>query len=241
MTHHVVMPIFEGIQPLDAVGPHEVFATASALVSGPGYRMTTVAAAPGAVRATSGLQLVADTALPESGTIDTLLVPGGAGARRIAHDAEFVGWLRRAAVRAGRVASVCTGAFPLAATGLLDDLAATTHWRYAAELAREFPAVDVRPDSIHLRQAGSGAPRASRRASTWRSPSSRPTTTPPPPSSWPASSWSCYAGREGRASSPGLRWVSSRHPGRPSARRRTSSTPTPPPTCAFPYSPPPSA
>ncbi len=152
MSHHVVMPVFDGIQPLDAVGPHEVFATASALVSGPGYRITTVAARPGPVRATSGLQLVADAALPESGTIDTLLVPGGAGARRLARDAGFVDWLRRAAGRAGRVASVCTGAFPLAATGLLDGLAATTHGRYADELAREFPAVDVQPDAIHLRQ-----------------------------------------------------------------------------------------
>ena len=144
--------MFDGIQPLDAVGPHEVFAAASELVSGPGYRMTTVGVASGPVRATSGLQLVADAPLPWSGPIDTLLVPGGAGARRLAHDAAFVDWLRRAAGRAGRVASVCTGAFPLAATGLLDGLSATTHWQYADQLAREFPAVDVRPDAIHLRQ-----------------------------------------------------------------------------------------
>jgi transcriptional regulator GlxA family with amidase domain len=156
VTHHVVMPVFDGIQPLDAVGPHEVLMAASALVSargtGPGYRITTVATQPGPVRAESGLHLVADAAFPETGRIDTLLVPGGRGARVLARDAGFVGWLRRAAGRAERVATVCTGAFPLAATGLLDGLTATTHWRYAAELARAYPAVDIRPDAIHLRQ-----------------------------------------------------------------------------------------
>lgn len=150
------MPVFDGVQPLDAVGPHEVLMSASALVTargtGPEYRITTVATQPGPVRAGSGLQLVAEATLPEHGAIDTLLVPGGSGARRLADNPDFVGWLRRAANRSGRVASVCTGAFPLAATGLLDGLAATTHWRYAEALARAHPAVDVRPDAIHLRQ-----------------------------------------------------------------------------------------
>jgi transcriptional regulator GlxA family with amidase domain len=85
--------------------------------------------------------------------IDTLLVPGGGGAREVARDEEFLGWLRRAAGCSARVASVCTGSFPLAAAGLLDGLAATTHWRYAPELARSHRAVDVRTDPIYLRQA----------------------------------------------------------------------------------------
>jgi transcriptional regulator GlxA family with amidase domain len=60
--------------------------------------------------------------------------------------------VRRAADRAERVVSVCTGSFALAAAGLLDGLCATTHWHYAADLARTHPAVDVRPDAIYLRQ-----------------------------------------------------------------------------------------
>lgn len=89
--------------------------------------------------------------LPEAGEIGTLLIPGGKGARTLSRDEEFVGWLRRAAARSSRVVSVCTGAF-LAAAGLLDGLAATTHWRYARALARDYPAVDVRGDAIYLRQ-----------------------------------------------------------------------------------------
>src|SRR6185312_1751179 len=59
---------------------------------------------------------------------------------------------RRAAPRADRVVSVCTGAFALAAAGLLDGLSATTHWRYARVLAARHPGVDVRADPIYLRQ-----------------------------------------------------------------------------------------
>lgn len=144
--HHVVVPVFDGLQPLDVTGPHEVFASAG------GYRVTLVAAQAGPVTSESGLRLVADGPLPESGPIDTLLVPGGIGARTLGRDEPLVGWLRRAAARSGRIASVCTGAFPLAAAGLLDGLTVTTHWGHARLLADSYPACDVRPDSIYLRR-----------------------------------------------------------------------------------------
>jgi transcriptional regulator GlxA family with amidase domain len=117
-----------------------------------GYAVSLVAEVPGPVRGTSGLALLADGPLPEDGPIDTLIVPGGYGIRTLTPDSEYVRWLRRAADRAARVVSVCTGAFALAAAGLLDGLAATTHWRHAAALAAQYPAVDVRPDPIYLRQ-----------------------------------------------------------------------------------------
>ncbi|HEY5858091.1 MAG TPA: helix-turn-helix domain-containing protein, partial [Aldersonia sp.] len=104
-------------------------------------------------RSDSGLELVATEPLPEHGPIGTLLVPGGIRMRHAATEApEFIAWLRRAAPRAQRVVSVCTGAFPLAAAGLLDGLAAATHWRWAPALAREYPEVDVHADAIYLRQ-----------------------------------------------------------------------------------------
>ena len=156
VLHHVVLPVFDDVQTLDVVGPHDVLMGATELLAvrglEGGYRITTVAARPGSITAASGLRLVADAALPETGAIDTLLVPGGPGARRLASDPEFVAWLSKAAQRSQRVASVCTGAFLLAAAGLLDGLAATTHWRYAAALADAYPAVDVRADAIHVRQ-----------------------------------------------------------------------------------------
>lgn len=155
MIQQVVLPVFDGLQPLDAVGPHEVLRGAGHLLAlrgePGGYDVTLVAREPGPVVCDSGLQVVATAGLPESGPIGTLLVPGGFGTRRLARDAEFVGWLRRAADRAQRVASVCTGAILLAAAGLLDGVPTATHWRYAKELAEDYPAVDVRPDPIFLR------------------------------------------------------------------------------------------
>ena len=136
---------------------------------GPGYRVTLVAAEPGPVRADSGLQLVADAQLPESGAIDTLLVPGGTRMHGLAHDDPFIGWLRRAANRSARVVSVCTGAFALAAAGILDGCSATTHWRYAEALAREHPYLDVQADAIYLRQ-GRVWTAASRRSEPVRRP-----------------------------------------------------------------------
>jgi transcriptional regulator GlxA family with amidase domain len=155
-AHEVLIPLFDGVQPLDVAGPHEVLAGAGQLLEhrgdGPGYRVTLVAQRPGPVRAQSGLQLVAEDPLPETGPVGTLLVPGGRGALTMSDDDPLVGWLRRTAERAERVVSVCTGAFALAGAGLLDGLCATTHWHYADRLARAHPAVDVRADAIYLRQ-----------------------------------------------------------------------------------------
>ncbi|MGE3286031.1 MAG: GlxA family transcriptional regulator [Pseudonocardia sp.] len=154
--HDVLIPLIPGFQPLDVVGPHEVFQAATYLLrrrgDADGYTVTLAGPAPGPVAADSGLDLLAAAALPERGPIGTLLVPGGLGVRRAAKERPgFVAWLSRAAPRAERVASVCTGAFPLAAAGLLDGRRATTHWRFARRLACEHPSVDVHSDAIWLR------------------------------------------------------------------------------------------
>lgn len=153
-VHDVLIPLVPGHQPLDVVGPHEVLALATAALDGAGgYRVRLAARAPGPVAGDSGLALHATDVLPDTGPIGTLVMPGGLGVRRVARtDPAFVAWLRRAATRAERVVSVCTGAFPLAAAGLLDGLSATTHWSFAQRLAREYPAVDVQADPIYLRQ-----------------------------------------------------------------------------------------
>jgi transcriptional regulator GlxA family with amidase domain len=82
------------------------------------------------------------------GPIDTLLVAGGAGARDASP--ETVARVRRLAARADRVASVCTGAYVLAAAGLLDGRRATTHWSWCDDLQRRHPAVTVERDPIFV-------------------------------------------------------------------------------------------
>src|SRR5690606_33814974 len=81
-------------------------------------------------------------------------VPGGEGPRTCAITAGARAVLQAAIERRARVASVCTGAFVLAAAGLLDGRRATTHWRHAAELQRRYPAVRVDSDKIYLRDGG---------------------------------------------------------------------------------------
>ena len=154
--HPVWILCFDGIQPLDVVGPHEVFAGVGTIlagrgVAGAGYDVRLVAATPGPIRSESGLALVAPDALPldPSGTV---VVPGGAGARHSVGDDALVGWVRQAAASADRIASVCTGSFLLAAAGVLDGLSATTHWARAQQLADDFPAVDVQVDPLYVRQ-----------------------------------------------------------------------------------------
>jgi transcriptional regulator GlxA family with amidase domain len=100
------------------------------------------------VRTSSGLRLLPDEDLADAAPADLLIVPGGEGTK--AND-PLVDWLRGAAPRAGRVASVCTGAFLLAAAGLLDGRRATTHWRFAPTLARRYPRVAVDTEPIFVR------------------------------------------------------------------------------------------
>ena len=82
---------------------------------------------------------------------DTLIVPGGPGVDAAAADTVLVDWVRQRTKKARRVASVCTGAFLLGASGALDGRRAVTHWSYCAELARRFPAVRVESDPIFVR------------------------------------------------------------------------------------------
>jgi len=142
----VVIVAFPDVQSLDVAGPVEVFAAAG------GYRVEVVAPVAGLVRASSGLGLWVDAALADvRGPIDTLVVAGGEGTRGVVADEAFVGAIRRLAPACRRVASVCSGAFALAAAGLLDGKRATTHWGWCDVLASAFPKVTVEPDRIFVR------------------------------------------------------------------------------------------
>ncbi|MPY95215.1 MAG: helix-turn-helix domain-containing protein [Acidimicrobiia bacterium] len=156
-TRRVVFVLYDGFQPLDLTGPHEVFAGANELAdveerAGPRYTLEVAAPVAGPVRAQSGLEVHAGTALAEvSGPLDTLLVVGGRGMGAAGADRAVVEGIARAATEAQRVVSVCTGAFLLAEAGLLEGRRATTHWAYAARLARDHPGVDVDPTPLFVR------------------------------------------------------------------------------------------
>jgi transcriptional regulator GlxA family with amidase domain len=154
-SRRVVLLAFPGVQPLDLVGPHEVFAGANRVELAAGrprpYDVQVVGAGPGTVRGESGLGIVLDGPLPRQ-RVDTIIVPGGDGSRRTEDLADVVIWLRTAGERARRTCAVCTGAFVLAEAGLLDGLRVTTHWARAGELARRYPGVQVDPTPLFLQQ-----------------------------------------------------------------------------------------
>ncbi|MDQ3757097.1 MAG: GlxA family transcriptional regulator [Actinomycetota bacterium] len=150
-----VFVVHEGFQLLDLAGPLDVFRAATLVGASPGYR-TLVATPTGLpVTADSGVQVAADTSLARlrrnRTPIDTLVVVGGLGTRALSQDRRAVGNVAALARRVRRTTSVCTGAFVLAAAGLLDGRRATTHWASCDELAGAHPAVEVQPDLIYVR------------------------------------------------------------------------------------------
>ncbi|QFZ18334.1 GlxA family transcriptional regulator [Saccharothrix syringae] len=145
----VVFLIYDGIQPLDLVGPHEVFGHADTLTNG--YRCQVAAPAKGPVRARSGLSLHADHALTDldPDDVDTLVIAGGGGVDQARHDTALIDWI--AATKARRVTSVCSGVFLLAAAGLVEGRRVTTHWAREDQLRREHPEAVVDCDPIFIR------------------------------------------------------------------------------------------
>ncbi len=146
---------FPAVQLLDVTGPVQVFASANDIVEGAGgarpYRLRLMAQdGGGGVDATAGVGLAAGPLSQCGEALDTLIVAGGPGVEAAAANPELLDWLRGRSTQARRVASVCTGAFLLAAAGILDGRRATTHWKFCASLAQRFPAIRVEPDPIFL-------------------------------------------------------------------------------------------
>jgi transcriptional regulator GlxA family with amidase domain len=153
----VAILVYPGVQSLDFTGPLEVFSGAQRLIEESGrrergYEVKLLSVDGRPLETSSGLTVTPHASLASAPKkIDTLIVAGGYGSREAMADPVLLQWISQTAVAARRVASVCTGAFLLAAAGLLDDRRATTHWASAAELAARYPAVEVDPEPIFLR------------------------------------------------------------------------------------------
>jgi transcriptional regulator GlxA family with amidase domain len=154
----VVVVAVQGAQSLDILGPVEVLSAASRIAQarggGASYVVDVVSPGGGDVTLSNGLRLGTGPLPGPRAAIDTIIMAGGEGARRLPAGDPAVRWLRREAPRARRVTSVCTGAFALACAGLLEGRRATTHWAWCDALAREHPGVTVEPEPIYVHDGG---------------------------------------------------------------------------------------
>jgi transcriptional regulator GlxA family with amidase domain len=142
---------YDGVQTLDLAGPLDAFSAANA-AKPQAYRVLTTSLDGRPFVSETGMRVTPDCALGEAGTLDTLIVPGGAGLRRAPDVAQQVAAaLERRAPQLRRIVSICTGIYGVAPTGLLDRRHATTHWRYAADVARRFPAIHLDADRIFVK------------------------------------------------------------------------------------------
>ncbi len=154
MKKRVEFFLYSGMLALDVTGPLDVFQTTNDLLSSnskgqEGYELVFSALKPGPVATSSGLRFHADSPLGMK-TADILLIPGGMVAETISRDSEIVQAISSAAQKAQRIVSICSGAFLLAAAGLLYGHRVTTHWIVADRLAERYPEVCVEPDSIYI-------------------------------------------------------------------------------------------
>ncbi|WP_165855919.1 DJ-1/PfpI family protein [Marinobacter sp. JSM 1782161] len=150
MTTVVGIYLFDDVELLDFAGPYEVFTTASRVyrrehpVGPEPFSVMTVSQHDEPVRVRAGLKVNADCTIADHPDIDLLLVPGGVVTEEL-EKASVIRWIEATADQANLTASVCTGAFLLAAAGLLNGRTATTHWEDMDDLRHQFPAIKVLP------------------------------------------------------------------------------------------------
>lgn len=149
----IALLVFPGVQMLDVVGPMDVFSEANChLGNAKRYEFQLVAPTAETITASSGMRFLPDVSIADASyPIDTLLVAGSPRIREYEENAELLAWLVKQARSVRRLGSVCSGAFLLAASGLLTGRRATTHWNSAARLAQTYPNVRVEADHIFVK------------------------------------------------------------------------------------------
>jgi transcriptional regulator GlxA family with amidase domain len=152
MVRVIAILALPGAQMLDISGPLDVFAQANVESAKEVYLLRIVACEPGLIRCSSGARLVPDYIAGDVvERIDTLLVAGAPNAAEMVMKPALVSWLRATARKASRFGSVCTGAFLLAATGLLEGRRITTHWAAVDRLTQAYPGISIDADALYVR------------------------------------------------------------------------------------------
>jgi transcriptional regulator GlxA family with amidase domain len=151
ITRHIAFFVYPGFVLLDLTGPLEAFSAAEEMAP-ESYRLTVMSLEGGEVESSTPLKVM--TQMATANAIDTFVVVGDFAIANCTVSRETIDFIRVVSAGARRTASVCMGAFLLAASGLLDGRRATTHWRYAAKLQALYPAIRVDGDRIFLNEAG---------------------------------------------------------------------------------------
>ena len=151
MTTRVGIYFFPDVEVLDFAGPYEVFTTASRVFlrqnpsANPPFEVFTLSEGGSAIKARAGLNVLPDQGIDQHPPIDLLIIPGGIVTAERGKPA-VIQWIATQARQTRLTASICTGAFLLAETGLLQDRKATTHWEDLADLQHDFPEIQVVAD-----------------------------------------------------------------------------------------------
>src|SRR5437016_5875793 len=146
---------FEGVMALDLVGPIDAFTNAiveeSEGQTASCYEVVIIGLTNRPFTSESGVVFKPHKTITNAPALDTLIIPGGKGLRVPDTQRKAAEWISRRAAKTRRIATVCTGTFGLAATGLLNGRRVTTHWRQAQELSKTFPQLKVDPNALYLR------------------------------------------------------------------------------------------
>lgn len=146
---------YDGVQALDLVGPLEAFMAVH--VEGAngakeaGYETVVIGLTAKPFVAETGLLLHPHVTIQDALSLDTVIIPGGRGLRSGPASSIISDWVKQHARRIRRIASVCTGVYGLAPTGLLDGRSVSTHWRFTRDLATQFPELRVDANSLYIK------------------------------------------------------------------------------------------
>jgi AraC family transcriptional regulator, transcriptional activator FtrA len=149
MSHVVAIPAYQGLSGYEYAMTLELFGLDRPTLPEVDYAVLTCRVEAGLLRTSHGLIVEPEGTIDDLVNADTIIVPGWRSVTEVPGD-PFLDALRNAHEAGSRIAAICSGSFPLAHAGLLDDQTATTHWMYADAFRRQFPHIDLDPNPLYL-------------------------------------------------------------------------------------------